>query len=87
MFQILESFLFSKTQLIKLENKSMKLNAYKGYLVPVKAYASQAWSTNKGEMSDIQKRATSWIFGIWENYNNRLKRLELLPLMSSEKSR
>ena len=54
----------------------MKLNAYKGYIVPVIGYASQAWSANKVEMRDIekiQKRATSWILGIWENYNNRLK--------------
>ena len=61
----------------------MKLNAYKGYVVSVIAYASQAWSANKSEMRDIekiQKRATSWILGIWENYNNRLKQLELLPL-------
>ena len=47
----------------------MKLNAYKGYVVPVIAYASEAWSPNKGEMRDIeqfQKRATSWILGIWK---------------------
>ena len=34
----------------------MKLNAYKGYVVPVIAYASQAWSANKGEMNDIEKK-------------------------------
>ena len=61
----------------------MKQDSYKGYVVPVIAYASQAWLTNKGEMRDIEKiqnRATSWILGLWENYNNRLKQLELLPL-------
>ena len=61
----------------------MKLNAYKGYVVTVIAYASETWSTNKGELRDIekiQKRATSWLLGIWENYNNKLKQLELLPL-------
>ena len=61
----------------------MKLNAYKGYVVPVIAYASQAWSANKGEMRDIekiQKRAFSWILCIWETYNNRIKKLEILPL-------
>ena len=77
------AFYFLKRNVSKLANKYMKLDAYKGYVVPVIAYASQAWSANKGEMRDIeniQKRATSWILGIWENYNNRLKQLELLPL-------
>ena len=77
------AFYFLKRNVSKLANKYMKLNAYKGYRVPVIAYASQAWSANKGEMRDIekiQKRATSWILGIWENYNNRSKQLELLHL-------
>ena len=78
----MESFFF-KRSVSKLANKNMKLNAYKGYVVPVIAYASETWSPNKGELRDIekiQKRATSWILGIWENYNNKLKQLELLPL-------
>ena len=32
------------------------------------------------DIEKIQKRATSWILGIWDKYNNRLKQLELLPL-------
>ena len=77
------AFYFLKRNVSKLANKYMKLNAFKGYVVSVIAYASQTWSANKSEIRDIekiQKRATSWILGIWENYNNRLKQLELLPL-------
>ena len=33
------------------------------------------------DIEKIQKRATSWILGIWENYNNRLKQLELKQLL------
>ena len=48
-------FYFLTRNVSKLANKNMKLNAYKGYVVPVIAYASQAWSANKGEMRDIEK--------------------------------
>ena len=77
------AFYFLKRNVSNLANKHMKLNAYKEYVVPVKAYASQAWSANKGGINDIekiQKRATSWILGIWEKNNDRIKQLELLPL-------
>ena len=72
------AFYFLKRNVSKLANKYLKLNAYKGYVVPVIAYASQAWSANKGEMRDIE-RATSWILDIWDKYNNRLEQLEFLP--------
>ena len=36
------AFNFLKRNVSKLANKYLKLNAYKGYVVPVKAYASQA---------------------------------------------
>ena len=80
MFQSLESFLFSKTQRIETSKQKYETELMQRVCSPVIAYASQAWSANKGEMRDIekiQKQATSWILGIWESYNYRLKQLEL----------
>ena len=44
----------------------MKLNAYEGYVVPVIAYASQAWSAKKDEMRDIEKNPkTGHLMDTW----------------------
>ena len=78
-----KAFYFLKRNVSKLASRKMKLNAHKGYVVPVIAYASQIWYANKKEMREIekvQKRATSWILGSWNDYKTRLIQLELLPL-------
>ena len=60
-----------------------KLNAYKGYVVPIISYASEVWHPNKGDLvllEKLQKNATKWILGNSIHYKNRLLTLNILPL-------
>ena len=60
-----------------------KLNAYKGYVVPIVPYASEKFHPNKKDiilLEKIQKKATKSILGNSIDYKNRLLTLNTLPL-------
>ena len=60
----------------------VKLNAYKGYIVPIISYACQVWYPSKCDLvliKTIQKSATKWIIGSL-TYKERLIKLKILPL-------
>ena len=60
-----------------------KLNAYKGYVVPIISYASEVWHPNKKDLvllEKLQKNATKWILGNPIDYKTRLFTLNILPL-------
>ena len=60
-----------------------KLNAYKGYVVPVLTYASQVWNPWKTDLKSIEKiqhKATKWIWSGNDEYHQRLEKLKILPL-------
>ena len=59
-----------------------KLNAYKGYAVPIISYSSELWHPNKGDLvllEKLQKNATKWILGNSIDFKNRLLTLNILP--------
>ena len=70
----------------KISNKTSvinKLSAYKGYVVPIKSYASKEWHPNKGDLvllEKLRKNSTKWILGNSIDYKIRLLALNFLPL-------
>ena len=61
----------------------VKLNEYKGYIVPIISYTCQVWHPSKCDLvliERIQKSATKWIIGSSLTYKKRLIKLKSLPL-------
>ena len=78
-----KSFYTLKRNISSRTSMERKMNACKGYIVPVLTYASQVCYPSKTDMKSIEKiqhKDTKWICGGNDKYRQRFETLKIFPL-------